>query len=142
MRLSYNLNYFGTVVAIILLALGFRSYVLDADEWLPPHYFEFNMYVKNIASLDGNYREPNYFVSVDGSSKIEIDVDEVQKLLIGTLIQGDRWRPSRPIVESFFCDNKTLYTQPPYTASSLLIEIAYIENETALRQEFFDVGCN
>jgi len=142
MRLSYNLNYFGTVIAIVLLALGFRSYFLDSDKWFPPHYFEFNMYVKSIVSLDGTYREPNYFVSVDGGSRIEIDVDEVQELLIGTLIQGDRWRPSQPIIEGFFCDNKSLYMQPPYTASNLLIEIAYIENETLLRQELFDVECN
>lgn len=142
MRLSYNLNYFGTVIAIVLLALGFRSYVFEADEWFPPHYFEFNMYVKSIDSLDGSLREPNYFVTVDGSSKIEIDVDEVHELLIGTLIQGDRWRPSRPILEGFFCDNWKLYLKSPDTVSNLLIEISYIENETTFIQETFDVECN
>ena len=143
MKLKYNLDLLGTMVLALVLMLTLRSYVPSLERFLslPPHYYEFNMYVKTINSPTKlELPAPDYKIN----NKYLLTNEDLRNRIssLGVPIFMARWKVDERVVNDYFCKNIDQLL-PNLGAENLkTITISWVQNKEHSDSREIQTKCN
>jgi hypothetical protein len=140
LRIKWGLDLISTIVFLIVMAIGLRSYIPIIGDTVAPNFFEFNMYVYKISSPRNQSGYPDVFVETKGESVL-IPTQLIDSLIhSGFLFQGDRWKAYPKLVKNFFCQKRL--SEYVNLDNNNKIVIQYLKNNTNLIRDIYVFKCN
>ncbi len=132
-----------TIIFLIIIIIALRDKVpfIKNLDFMPPHFFQFNMYVFDINSQsDQNKPNAEYFINDIKKNITEEDLNSFSSKL-GSIIAGDRWSPYEPLINDYFCKYKKNIFSPYEPKNKFSISVHYLINNNQNYKKEFEISC-
>ena len=141
MKFQYQLNFWSTLLLILLILIGLRDKfaVIENTLRLPPHFLQFNMYVWALNSPSDKEKEyADFFIPAINRNFNANQLYEIKPS--GGLITSDRWMGDKNTINNYFCAIKNEIGI--HKDNNFKVIASYLKNKKEIISINYDVSCS
>ena len=141
-RLSYNLDFFSTLILIFLALITLRGFSDKLEKLisLPAHFYEFNMYTYHIFSpTDPKYPSHDYIINED----YRFTTYELRRKVLSMSVPNtlNKWKVDEKIIKDYFCKNISKLTTDLKSKDLKTVRVEWIHNRSEIKSKKVSFKC-